>query len=66
MKSSTTQIQESLQGVTFPVQKDELLETARNNGAASTIIADLETLPGRDEFHSFEDVADQLEKESVV
>jgi len=35
-----------LEGVTFPAKKDDLVHTARRNGAPNDIVAALSALPG--------------------
>jgi hypothetical protein len=42
------EIQKYLSGVDYPVTKQQLLETARSNGADDDVLAALEGLPERD------------------
>jgi hypothetical protein len=51
--------QKALKGVSYPVDKRALLDTARSNGADESVLAALETLPER-EYESPADISKGL------
>lgn len=46
-KVSASKLQVYLKGIDYPADKDELIETARNNNAPENVIAFLKRLPER-------------------
>lgn len=55
------QIQKYLAGLRYPVNKRELLDTARGNGAGEDVLAALERLPERD-YHGPNTVSAEVPK----
>jgi len=52
---SVTEVTKSLKGVTFPADKDELLDYARESGAEEDVIEFMQEMP-EEEFESMADV----------
>ncbi|WP_336660715.1 DUF2795 domain-containing protein [Leucobacter sp. USHLN153] len=42
------EVQRHLGGVDYPASRDDLVETARNNGAGDDVVSALEALPDRE------------------
>ena len=55
------QIQKSLSGVDYPVNKQQLLDKARANGAGEDVVAALEKLPDR-EYNGPNAVSEEVAK----
>jgi hypothetical protein len=55
------QVQKYLKGIDYPVQKDDLIRAAEDNGADNNLIAMLENLP-MNEFNSPNDVSEAIGK----
>lgn len=47
MELSPIEVQKHLGGVSYPAQRDELVDAARGNGAGDDIVQALQSLPGQ-------------------
>jgi hypothetical protein len=55
------QVQKFLKGIDYPVKKDDLIKTAKDEGADDNVINTLEQMPMED-FNSPNDVAEAIGK----
>lgn len=59
MAVSTNQLQKILEGLSYPVSKDKIIETAKSNGADEAMVSSLEKIPER-EYTTVADIARQM------
>lgn len=60
-----SQVQEYLSGIQYPINKQSLIEFARDKGASGTIVSLLERLPDK-QYHSEQEVSDELSSSSAA
>lgn len=55
-RMNMTDLQQHLEGIEFPVSRDELVDYAQSNGAREEIVSQLEQLPER-EYRSMAEIS---------
>ncbi|HEY0964249.1 MAG TPA: DUF2795 domain-containing protein [Candidatus Paceibacterota bacterium] len=50
MQTTTEELQQSLNGLNYPVFKTEIIERARENGASKEVMSELQSIPEREYF----------------
>lgn len=50
MQTTSEELTMSLNGLSYPAFKEEILEKARANGASKEVMADLQAMPEREYF----------------
>ncbi len=61
MAVNPIQVQKFLSGVDYPMSKDDVVNTARDQGADDDVLSTLERLPA-DEFNSPNDISEAIGK----
>ncbi|MBX4192037.1 DUF2795 domain-containing protein [Candidatus Parcubacteria bacterium] len=63
VKFNVAEVTKNLKGVEFPADKNQILETAQENGASEEVIQMLQKLPEGEQFNSPTEVMESLSDE---